>query len=825
MKRCHFRCRKETAFLNVLVFIVFFGNFSSVNAAPRVVEDVYSSIRIFPDNYDVEPGNREQCVRSRAGLNSLTCSANDVSLAEITLPQGAPSTCKAGETVSQKLNFKVTSTANIRYNFSFYTTTNPLANPLDGVPGGNSNECLIWVGEVGDAGGLTNSQSANGDLCADVTKSQDAVYQEEVITFFCQDTDGDSFVDLDYCATWDQNDDNLCSSGGEIQSGLLPTPGAPSKCNCETVTIPVKVLPSEPLLEKIINGDATRPESDIFAGNDSFSFNLKVTNPNSNTSLVITELVEKFGGEEFLISGSLSSSTVSLNEDQVVLVNAVDNDGRCLASGSETIAPGATYICTVTLRWKSLILVDTDSSIEGVREDKVSQFGVHWKFDDSPEAYMGPSNSLTVSISDVPPIISIAKVASPTSIPETGPTGFDYVHYYVTYSNESGWDQIHVKDTDFIDLVQEMNTTSEPKPVGYTGCAINGLTYTQGSGCDYGVNMGTLYSSINAGDVYKNTVKVIPTDEEGTSGELKTAAASISVENVNPVVTLKKYVRAGLAPEVNPLDPAGYHDMSTSVDEYQLTDLSRAPVVTFLFVVSNSSFENFEIMDFVDFAQAETFGLNPPAQVFDSNIADTVPVDDTCSGLIGSSVAVNESVACTMSFKVAGDDSDSVDNIAWVLVSDGEQEAGGSTGQGFDTDDAMVEFNPVGNSIALGLDMSATVKLSVTAHADNVEVLSFEPLSDVIVMVATEDPNAAETTLDEPLFSGSFDQFTVANIDCSSTTIDPGYTYSCSFTFTPKGEYTATAGLQVLNDTLKVRVRDDDGTVQELSAVITVEAQ
>ena len=101
-------------------------------APPPKASDVYSEIKIFPENYDLVPNPRMSCVRDRAGLNSLTCTANDVSLANITLPAGAPSACKGGEVVTTALNFNVVSTASTRYNWGFYTTLDPNATPLDG---------------------------------------------------------------------------------------------------------------------------------------------------------------------------------------------------------------------------------------------------------------------------------------------------------------------------------------------------------------------------------------------------------------------------------------------------------------------------------------------------------------------------------------------------------------------------------------------------------------------------------------------------------------------------------------------------------------------
>ena len=789
-------------------------------APPPKASDVYSEIKIFPENYDLDPYPRLSCVRDRAGLNSLTCTANDVSLANITLPAGAPSTCKGGEIVTTPLNFNVVSTANTRYNWGFYTTLDKNATPLDG-PG---DACLIWVGEI-QPSGTPNSQSANSDLCTDVTKSQNAHFENQTLSFICQDTDGDTQVDLEYCATWDQNDDALCSTNGEIDPDLLPVPGAPSKCNCASVTVPITVLPEAPVLVK--QGTPTHTEKEIYEETDSFKFDLKITNNNTNTKTAVTAINESFGGMPFVIDKNTvyGSIITSLAEDEVRLVSATDGSGTCLADGPEIIAPGATYTCTVTFRWKSLQLTDTDIITDSVvREDKSNNFSVNWAYvtDDSTtpptisssSESAGPSNTTVASITDVPPVLTIDKTVNKSSIPETGNSGFDKVDYTVTFGSPSGWDTIHIATGDLTDQLLQNNASATTAYL--TGCSITDLDAGETPKCYYSVNLATAYPSLDAGDVYKNTVWATPTDEEGTQGDQVDDFASVQINNVNPTVTLKKYVKAGQSTSTTIAD---YDDLSTSVDEYQLDDLTNAPIVTYLFVVSNPSFESFTIDGFVDFA-AGPYSLTPPSQSYDNNIADITPVVGDCSSLVGTTVNPGGDARCTLSFKVKGDESESVDNTAWVRVSDTDGNACTVSGC-FDTDNAMVDFDPADFGINLGIDLEATIEVTVKAGSNNRELVSFNPVADFVINDGSDDVSILDPSADLSNFT-----FTVENVDCYDGTqaLGPDEEYSCSFKVMPKGSYAAATGLAVIEDALEVKAQDDDGVEHALSSTITVKA-
>jgi hypothetical protein len=790
-------------------------------APPPKASDVYSKIKIFPENYDLDPYPRLSCVRDRAGLNSLTCTANDVSLANITLPAGTPSTCKGGDIVTTPLNFNVVSTASTRYNWGFYTTLDKNATPLEGP----DDACLIWVGEI-QSSGTPNSQSANSDLCTDVTKSQDAYFENQTLSFICQDTDGDTQVDLEYCATWDQNGDAQCNSnGGEIDPDLLPVPGAPSKCNCAKVTVPITVLPEAPALA-VGEGAPTHTEREVYEGTDSFTFDLKITNDNSNTTIAVTAINESFGGMPFVIDENTAygSKTTSLAEDEVRLVSAKDVNGDCLADGPEIIAPKATYTCTVTFRWKSLQLNNTIINANGVQEeDKSNSFSVNWAYvtDDSttPPAISspsesGPSNTKFASITDVAPELTIKKTANKSSIPETGDSDFDKVDYTVTFGSTSGWDTIHIDPADITDELLQNNASAT---TGYlTGCSITGLDAGGTPKCTYSVNLATAYPDLNAGDVYKNRVWATPTDEEGTQGSQVDDFASVQVNNVNPTVTLKKYVKAGQSTSTTITD---YDDLSTSVPEYQLDDLSKAPIVTYLLVVSNPSFESFTIDGFVDFAEGP-YSLTPPTQSYDDNIADTTPVAGDCSSLVGTTLNPGGDARCTLSFKVKGDESESVDNTAWVRVSDTDGNACTVSGC-FDTDNAVVDFEPADFGINLGIDLEAIIEVTVKAGTNNRELVSFNPVVDFVI-----NDGSSDVAILGPSANFSNFTFTVENVDCYDGTqaLGPDEEYSCSFKVMPKGSYAAAAGLAVIEKTLKITARDDDGGEHSLSSTITVKA-
>jgi len=86
------------------------------------------------------------------------------------------------------------------------------------------------------------ANAAGTDLCGDIDGSagghNPVYYKITGITASCIDTDGDGFLDVTACMSWD----NQSGNGHLCRSPLAAFPNTPSKCNCQpALKIPIKV--------------------------------------------------------------------------------------------------------------------------------------------------------------------------------------------------------------------------------------------------------------------------------------------------------------------------------------------------------------------------------------------------------------------------------------------------------------------------------------------------------------------------------------------------------------------------------------------------------
>jgi len=349
--------------------------------------------------------------------------------------------------------------------------------------------------------------------------------------------------------------------------------------------------------------------------------------------------------------------------------------------------------------------------------------------------------------------------------------------------------------------------------------------------CEYTVNLATYYNgtpfpSLDQGDSYENTVNAIPTDEEGTNGVEDSAMATVIVTNIAPVVTLKKSVKAGsYSSNYNDYSDANDTTNAAKISEYQLTDTSGAPMVTYLFEVTNNSFEPFYIIDFVDFAETlNDFGLEPPGIYLPSNMvkSNDSPVGN-CSTLIDFDQALQPGGVrrCTITYRVIGDDSEELKNTAWVLVEDedtDENDAALSTD--FATELAYVIFNAADNQLALGLDLQAVIEVSISADSSNAEPIEFNPWDDFLISI---------DGIEKSIFSGVDLPFVITLDEpaCNDgkVTLEPGdAAFVCQFIVSSEDVFSQSSALTVISKSFKIRARDDDGTTHSLSAVLDVKA-
>ena len=207
-------------------------------------------------------------------------------------------------------------------------------------------------------------------------------------------------------------------------------------------------------------------------------------------------------------------------------------------------------------------------------------------------------------------------------------------------------------------------------------------------------------------------------------------------------------------------------------------------------------------------------------QSYDDNIAATTPVAGSCASLISTTVNPGEDARCTLSFRVKGDESDTVDNIAWVRVSDSD--GSDCTVPGcFDTDDAMVDFSPADFGIHLGIGLEATIEVTVKAGVNNREPVLFNPVEDFVINDGSDNVAILDPSADLSNFT-----FTVENVNCYDGTqeLAPNEEYSCSFKVMPNSTYDSATGLTVIFDDLVVKAQDDDGVEHTLSSTVTVKA-
>jgi hypothetical protein len=193
------------------------------------------------------------CVRDYQG--GAICTANDVRF-ESFVPFQVIEGCPEGVPGQATIVFEVVVSANgspDRYDVGMFIA-------LDGGSARDGDDCfhdyldppLTTTPAYGDEnangvpdifnGPWADLEAAEGgaDTCGDIETNTEVIKTLLPITIACVDTNGDGIVDVDACASWDNQVSNNCST---VQGAF---PGTPSKCSCvrlETgAEIPVELI-------------------------------------------------------------------------------------------------------------------------------------------------------------------------------------------------------------------------------------------------------------------------------------------------------------------------------------------------------------------------------------------------------------------------------------------------------------------------------------------------------------------------------------------------------------------------------------------------------
>ena len=196
-----------------------------------------AAVSLLPMESAAGPYGATQCAASRFGSN-LNCTANDVSLNNITVLGSPPSSCVGGGTLPLDLNVTINFGSASRYDIGVFLSNNG-ADPAQtsasscsvGILPTSSPFLNLDADSCGDGNGSINGGTGSGSFV-----------MSNVTVPCTTDGTGNATLYIPYVISWDQSSGNFCGDN------TYPVPGTTSKCNKGTVTFPpgtsIVVLPA-----------------------------------------------------------------------------------------------------------------------------------------------------------------------------------------------------------------------------------------------------------------------------------------------------------------------------------------------------------------------------------------------------------------------------------------------------------------------------------------------------------------------------------------------------------------------------------------------------
>ncbi|EPA8593737.1 hypothetical protein ACQ7JZ_003348 [Vibrio parahaemolyticus] len=626
-----------------------------------------------------DPGIQSVCMEDQYG-KSLNCTANDINIAEasnikIIEIDGQPvdpdtTVCVAGKDVTFEADFNVVSTASDRYDIGLYFQRNGAPDALNG-------SCNIYT--LSDEHS-TNASNTDGDSCWDVEQAA-VVVHSTTITTLCQDSDGDGQLNLPNCVSWRQPGKNeVCEDGNDAY------PGAPSKCNCDDdYNIPIFIQPDPPVSTKSVN-KTTGSEP-----GDEFIYTIKIVPADSTGNSVFVTRIED----------EVSSSTDS--DSQTFLLNSVGGGNEIgttkghytlmssgLANACENlvlpyeIPPEAVGLeCTfkIAISDDDLPNIPTAESFENyVRSTIVDEYGEPVGDNTCTVASTAGtpnpncSNKVVVTLTNVPPVISVTKSANPTTVVES--LAGEPVEYTVVITNNSS-----------VDAVEITSITDDQYNIAAEAATCLGAVLGTGGSCQFSY---TRNVTGNVGDpAFVNTVTAKAYDNENDSDE-DSGQASVSFSNSPGAIDLVK--------TPNALDEPPY-SVTESGDN-----------VNFTFTITNTSpVDSITLTEMTD----DKLGV----------LFDSVSYQGDCD-FYGDVLAPGDTRFCTVSSFLSGEPDAPHMNTAQVTGETDDAVPEIVT----DTDNGKVAFINEPADINLSFALSLTLNLNI-ANASSYEAVNLNALS------------------------------------------------------------------------------------------------
>ena len=428
------------------------------------------------------------CIDDVTGRTN-NCTANDVRISELRNDEDI--TCEAGTLVELSLRARLVDEAEERYDIGTFVALDGgnartgtcqqdyLPPPLSagGTCSGSGVACK-WDGDcpAGEActdgydplsgtGPFFNAEQEEDpdDLCGDVEQGVETLYDLVTVTVPCEDTNGDGYLDVGTCVSWDNSKNTTCVG---VEGAV---PGTTSRCRCDMTTVGNVIVQGAILVTKVAQPDSL-PEP---GGNVEFTFT--VTNP-SQASITVDTLNDSVYGDLTLYAG-----------------------GTCTVP--QPLAPTASYTCTITAPL---------TGGPGAQTETVTASGTDQHGDPVSDTAIAQ-----VIITDILPTIVLTKTVEPISLPEPG----GVVTYSVDIANTSApTDPITL--TSLLDsLYGDLTDPANPK-ISDSTCQLATIDPGDTYECMFKAEVGGTW-----GTIITDTVTAIGVDDETNPAQASDDAA------------------------------------------------------------------------------------------------------------------------------------------------------------------------------------------------------------------------------------------------------------------------------------------------------------
>ena len=291
-----------------------------------------------------------------------------------------------------------------------------------------------------------------------------------------------------------------------------------------------------------------------------------------------------------------SAEDVTITELSDSIYNLADN-GTCHLLIGRVLDPGQSVSCTFT------------GNFTGNAGDSETDVVTVVVIDDDGES-ADDEDDATVTLTNVPPTVTVQKTASPSSLPEPGGNST----YTVVITNTSAED---VTITSLTDSIYDLATVD--------GNCDDLLGDTLAAGASVSCTFTGNFSG-NAGESETDTVRVVVTDDDDTTATDEDDAA-VTLTDVAPTLTVVKTASPSSLPA-----PGGNF--------------------TYTVVITNTSAEAVTITSLTD------------------SIYNLATVAGNCDDLVGDILAAGASVTCTFTGNFTGTDGDTETDVVTVVVTD-----------------------------------------------------------------------------------------------------------------------------------------------------------